>query len=220
MSNLREVRILVKRDETLRRVCKFMFSRQDASLYLIPYAANGQYYYGSNTMSGSEASVSFDCSEQFVAESVPKLSIHETGQVHVVSPNGRAGPLMIPPLADLRGQHVATVTVDSFAGLQRHEGPMRTAGAEIDFPLEFAEHSESGRLVIYVNGAEPRFVDSCHWRFDLRRENLGGTLYVGVAAKHQKVLRSGPQGGIVVLGGWNPNAKPGESLNFLYVRGV
>lgn len=171
-------------------------------------------------MPGSEVTVALDCSKQFSTESVPKLSIHETGQVHIQSHAGRSGPLRIPALADLRGQHVASVTVDSFAGLQYHEGPVRAAGAEIDFPLEFAGRSESGRLVVYINGAEPRFVHSCHWWFNLGRERLGGTLYVGVAAKHQEVLRRGSRGGIVVLGGWNPDTKPEEPLKYLYVRGV
>ena len=57
----------------------------------------------------------FNFREQIGADSTPKLSIHNSGQVHIyANEQAKAGPVFIPPLDDLRGEHVATVH-------QRHE---------------------------------------------------------------------------------------------------
>lgn len=50
MAQLREVRLLLHHRNVLRKVCKVFFTRQDASVYLVPYAAGKRFYYGSRSL--------------------------------------------------------------------------------------------------------------------------------------------------------------------------
>ena len=114
---LREIRILIQWRDSLRKLCKIAFTANDASLYLFPYALEGRYYYGGKTMLSTQANLSFDFTEDIFREQTPKLSIHEKGQVHVYADKQKAGPLFIPPLATLTGQHIASVCPDAFESL-------------------------------------------------------------------------------------------------------
>jgi hypothetical protein len=130
---VREVRILVRYGKNVRKIFKMALSQKDTSLYLFPYARQGTYFCGRRSMAGGQTCDSFDFTTGFEEESVPKLSIHESGQVHIFAGKRRVGPLKIPPLRSLRGAHVAPIVLDTFDALPlfpeepRADGPERVS---------------------------------------------------------------------------------------------
>jgi hypothetical protein len=220
LTSVREVRILIKHRGMLRQVCKLAFSQIDASLYLFPYAAQGRYYYGSRSLGEKQMQDTFDFTAGFVEDMVPKLSIHETGQVHVFAGKERAGPLQIPPLETLLGQHVATVVPDAFVALKPFLGAPRETGSELDHVIPAADVVENGRLAIYVNGAAPAFdVANCRLTLTLSRPTLARPLHIGIKAIPQAPLGGDTYEGVTVIAGWDPTLSNDAPMDFLYVRG-
>ena len=121
----------------------------------------------------------------------------------------------------LRGEHVASVTIENFFTLPAHDQPLKR-GFELDQPVQFADGVEAGRFLIYVNAEAPTFWATPLFVFKLERSTLGTPLFVGVTAVEQAPLRSPPEGGIIVLAGWNPQMPDPQrdEMPFLYVRGI
>lgn len=216
-SGIRELQIVVQVENELRRVCKFAFCESDASTYLIPYAAGGQYYFGDERLDEQKASHSFSFAEQLSNITAPKVSIHQSGQVHIQVRRQRAGPLFIPSLQELRGQHVASISVDRFDHLPLLSGPPKTSGTKIDFVMKIPKGLHSGRFPLYLNGAAPHFLSTnivlC---IRILRPSLPAPLYLGVAPRGQSPIAE-PTGkqGVTVICGWNLT----NPTNFLYLRG-
>lgn len=211
-----ELRVLVHLDSALRSLSKIVFSRNDASFYLIPYCVGGTYYFGSNSMAEQQAQATFDFTIQESAVRAPKLSIHETGQVHVRVGALTAGPLQIPPLTDLRGQHVATVCADTIKDLVKFisKGPVRDC-----LILQPDAGTLSVRLAVYVNAIKPLFAASCP-RWKKLPTKGSSTVYVGFAPQAQDPLGGGSsKPGVTVIGGWDPTLPPGSKQDFLFLRG-
>src|SRR5436189_74019 len=79
------------------------------------------------------------------------------GRYPQTSDSPRTRVLETPPLTTLTGQHVATVIGDHLDGLMQGPEQPRTSGTRPDMVLAFDPTSENGRVVIFVNGHEPRF---------------------------------------------------------------
>ena len=218
MTQPRKIRLLTEYEGLLYRSCKLIFTAGDVSLYLVPYAAGRCFFVGGSGFAEQEATVQVDTTQGAAADTEPKLSIHESGQVHIQIPGRRIGSEQTLPLSEFRGEHVATVTVDRFPGLQRHEGEVRTTGEQRDFILQ--SPVESGRLALYANALEPMFAAEapCPIVVSLTRRTLKMPLHIGILAVGQELLR--PVGtGVTVLAGWNPRLREGAPQRFLYVRG-
>lgn len=223
--SLRELQVLVRRDQRLYRKCKIAVSRADASLYLFPYAASGRYHYGTQALGEGQAELTFDYTTQAATDRVPKISIHESGQVHIRVPGGEdVGPLFVPPLAEWRGQHLATVTVDAFGALPPFDRSVRTSGPRFDLVLGVPEGEESGRLAIYANGERPTFAMPPEIEptavLTMRRPSLDGPLHLALYALGQPPLEheDDPPKATVICG-WDPRRTNGEPDEFFFVRG-
>lgn len=211
---VRSLRVLVDWDGP-RVLFKLVVAKQDTSFYLFPAAPNGRYFYGSRSMSEEAVEDTFDYTNAFASEECPKVSVHESGQVHVqVHRANRAGPLALPRLPDHRGQAVASVTADTFAGLRQHPGRLRTGGAEIDHLMPREALVENGRVIIYVNGVEPRFAVRPRLTFTITRPSLERPLYLALAP-----VATAPLGGEAASGGVTVLAWDGSGDDYLYVRG-
>jgi hypothetical protein len=150
-----------------------------------------------------------------------KLSVHASGQVHVVMGRKVAGPLIVPPLFTLNGEHVAAVVPDAFEALPILDGSPRTQAAEVDHVIPAEGTVENGRLAIYVNGSMPEFgAARCRLTIELRRRKLLRPVYIGVKPVGQSLLGEGTHEGITVVTGWDPTAAPGAALNYPYIRGL
>lgn len=223
IAGFRELRLLLEYRRQLYRLCKLAFSAADASIYLIPYAPSGQYYFGGSEIRERKAKETFGFKSQLSSNvaTIPKLSIHEKGQVHAYVGPDRAGPLLVPPLANWRGQHAATVTVDRIAGLSVFQGTPRESGARVDFPLFNPADEESARVAIYINGKTPSFAGDCRAHFTLRRPALTRPLYVGFSGIAQSPLSNeDSKDGVTVIAGWDPRIFGTTAhANFLFIRG-
>lgn len=214
--------MLVNYRGQLLRVCKLAFTKKDASIYLFPYAPQKRFYSGDSAIPENVIEATFDYATGQLSETAPKLSIHQSGQVHVTAAGRRVAPRMTVPLAKLRGEHVATVTVDRFDGLLPFEGTPVTSGREPDLVIPVDDGAESGRLVLYVNGLAPQFSLRCPYVVTMRRESLSIPLYVGILPVGQPELGTGgTKPSIIVIAGWNPKqSRPNRRrIEYLYVRG-
>jgi hypothetical protein len=172
MDVLRKARLhLEERNGRLRKAAKVLFTGRDASLYLIPYAARGQFFYGQRSMDAGQTADTFDFREQLRVSSNPKLSIHETGQVHIyANDRPKAGPVHIPHLTELRGEHIATVQWDAIAFVPEMQGKTRVTGAERDWAFGVPNGVQAGAILLYANGEQPAFMGApIHIVFQVER---------------------------------------------------
>lgn len=221
MSSLRKLRILVDCNNSLRKICKIFFSSQDASLYLTPYSFANEYYYGQWKVPKGRESITVDLTDQLKSKSIPKLSIHDSGQIHVHGDEGRAGPLHIPSLNRLNGQHIATLLADLFNAFPLHDKKLKTQGSEIDHVVN-TEGVESGRLIFYVNAFNDEFPIDCRLTVRLRRPQLLKPLFVGIATLGQPRLspESNKLGTNTIISGWNPSDTTAAEHSMLCIRGI
>ena len=221
MPRIQEVRFLANYQGTLRKICKLTFPAGDHSIYVVPYAPGGEYFYGQHAFPQQETHDTFDFVEGAVRVTIePHLSLHESGLVQVYSRGfAKAGPLYIPALTTLRGGHIATVTPDRFESLPVIEGAPRT-GVRRDHVIEAEEGVESGRLAFFINsqapifnGIEPGVV------IRQRRPTYKGTVYIGVKILAQLPIEGDGPRGTTVIAGWHPDLLPDQVTDYLYIRG-
>lgn len=217
--NVRSLRVLVELDGQLLRFCKVAFAANDASLYLHVIGPSGRYFFGRHVMPAGamESTIRFDDQER--SSLPPKLSIHETGQVHVRSEGRQAGPMPGTPLGELGGHHIAAVTCSRFAGLAPYPRTPRTAGSERDIVLS-ARGAESGRVRVYANAEEPTFEVSCPVFATLRRPTLARPFFVGFSPVAQAPI--GEEAAVTVIAGWDPLDLPplSEPAEHLFIHAL
>lgn len=218
---VRQMRLIVHHKRQYRKLAKIMTAATDASLYVLPYAQKGRFYFGGSTIP-EKGGGTFNFTKQHVSlDRIPKLSMHESGRVHIrADGTAMAGPLIVPPFHALRGEHMATIIADTFDGLPLLDGPLRTAGSEQDLVF-LIENIESGRIAIYINGAEPSFTTKrCFGIFALGHALARRPVFVGL-----NKIAQGPFGeprerdGVLVIGGWNPMLRKAPRVDFLFLRG-
>lgn len=194
-------------------------TNRDASVYIQPVAPRGVFHFGQASIPRGKPSVTFNYRGQLSSEQEPHISLHQSGQVHIRTRGGRkAGPLQIPPLSELRGQHVATVTVDTFRGFPLYRGKRAALHPEFDRIVFVEDGVQSGRLAIYLNGEQPRFRASDEriaFTLTIQNQSLPQPLFLGLAPWGQLPL--GSEAGVVVIAGFDPD---GGGDDFLYLRGL
>ncbi len=216
---MREMRFLVERRGTVRALFKVAVSNKDASLYLFPYGQGGRYFYGRQSLGEHEVRKTFSYADQFDTEGVPKLSIHQSGRVHVYYGRDRlAGPLWTLPLPEWRGQHIDSVVPDSLDSLAPYTREIKTEGPEFDCVIE-SDDCENLRVVVYCNGWAPEFVDGWQAMLTLQRPSLERPIYFGFMIFPERKLSQ--NGGITVLAGWKPDQPDQgvkDTIDFLFIR--
>jgi hypothetical protein len=221
MTGIRELRLLAVCGRQQFKLCKILFTANDASFYIIPYAKKRRYFCGGRKIEEHELKDTFEYTSGVAGDREPKLSIHQSGQVHIYSGKTQIGPLQSCPLTDLRGQHVATVSFDRFSELAQFEGALSQSGPEIDQVIQVDRNAKSGRLAIYVNSVESYFESEflSLVRFTLTRPCLKTPMYISVQAFCQEPLGGKAGGGVTVVAGWNPLLPKCAEVDYLYIRG-
>ena len=69
--DLEKLRLLVGTREDPRRVCKLVLTANDASIYVIPYAANRRFYCGGRTLGEMQTEDTFDFTAGTAADQEP-----------------------------------------------------------------------------------------------------------------------------------------------------
>jgi hypothetical protein len=187
-------------------------------VYLTPNRAKGlRYYYGSRNMRPGAASDSFDYGNGHDAAGVPKISIHESGRVHIRIANTLvAGPLQIPRLRELEGVHVATVQPDAMDALPVYGGnPFdKCSDSQHAYVVSADDADENCRVVMWI-GREPRFRQELFVR-SFNGAGWGSPLYLAIGVIENKLLLPGRKG-ITLLAGMDPGAGVQDSQSFLWV---
>lgn len=216
---VRGVRILVEQGGTVRRLCRVAWAADDASLYIFPYGLDGRFHFGQASIPASEASSTVPFNDQEQSASMPKLSLHQTGQVHIKAGSTMVGPLHIPAMADLRGQHVATVTCSRFEALPLFEGEPKTTGSVMDLAIPASDAVVSGRCAIYINGQEPVFAGPVQIKARFVRPSLDQPVYLGFLTRAQGALNDGPDSdAVVVTAGWDPEVTDAsEAQDYMFI---
>jgi hypothetical protein len=189
-------------------------------MYLFRYGKTGRYFYGSQKIGEIEISRTFNFKEQLQGDRIPKLSIHETGQVHAyIGGQKKAGPLQAIPLARLKGEHIASISIDAFEKLVEHREELKTTGPELDVVIGADDEAESGRFAILVNAASaPVFKDRCAVTVHMQRPHLETPIHICFVPLVQESLGPQGKGGVTVIAGWNPRKGAMETQDLLYIR--
>lgn len=159
--------------------------------------------------------------EQLTSESVAKVSIHESGRVHVRAGQEEAGPVFVPDMQGLRGEHIATVLLDRIDALEPYARSLKQTASEEDVLLPIGSNVGSARLAIYMNAAEPEFGYECLKYITLESPRLSRPLYVGFAWINQQPLGAPKEeSGVVIIVGWDPLASTDVRQELLWVMGL
>lgn len=221
MENVRELRLPVDLGNDVRAICKLSFSKRDVSLYLFPYAPSGRYYYGGSTIEGVEFQYTIQLTDQKYSEDLPKLSIHESGQVYIKSKNLLVGPFLVPAFYEWKGQHLASVSIDDFAILRPYQEELSVSGIRLDHVIPSSELVKSGRLVFYLTGDKPSFTEpNCRLIVRMMRPTLFSPIFIAIQPKSQAPMGKKGEKGITVLTGWNPFISESHVTNYLFIRGM
>jgi hypothetical protein len=205
MANIHDCRVVVEVNTSYRKVCRLAFPKSDASLYLIPYGRQHMYLWGEGAFPEGAKNITFEYADKKGTPEKLKLTIHQSGQVHVKSLQGqdyKAGPLWTKPLWEYRGEHLASISIDSLTSLPS-AGKLKPKPKSPELILRAADVGQSRRFVLYANGAEPRFVFPVKAWVRMSRAGLPSPLYIGLAALGQKGLVEGEEGGVSIICGWN-----------------
>ncbi len=227
--DVKSIRFLVSHSGVLKKFCKIALSVNDASLYIFPYAPHGRYYGGKQTFRGllpgeERVEFTFDYTKQSVSDDMPKLSIHETGQVHIEIGKERVGPVFIPQFRNLIDEHIATVTMDNIMGLPEHNKEPNLFPPHTDLLIETGEETESLRLLLYVNGDAPNFkYNNAIITLGTReRKHLSKPIFIGLFVVPQSDLRENNEEsspGVLAIAGWDPRKMPDKATDLLFIRG-
>jgi len=110
-TKIKSIRLLVENKDQLLKFCRIGISQSDASIYIFPYAPSGKYYSGIRKLMISNDKNAgykdkFNYSGQFIGEDAPKVSIHESGQIHIYVGKDRTKALNLPKLHTLKDEVV------------------------------------------------------------------------------------------------------------------
>ena len=202
---IKSVRLLVETTNgVIRRVGKLTFG-DDASFYLVPGVASPPYYFGIERMPVEPgARHTFPIDAQHRTQQLPKLSVHESGEVHVRNPDDvsmTSAIYLAKPLRMLRGEHVATISIDRIDALPVYRGKPNGGGRNPDRILQAHAGTEAMNIIVYVNGLERSF--ACGPRPEIlwvgvQRPTLNQPLFVGMLAVRSEPLEGS---GMTVLAG-------------------
>ena len=146
--------------------------------------------------------------------------MHWSGSVHIhAADSPKAGPIKIPPLAELRGEHIAGVQFDHIERIPVFTRRTTTVGQKIDVAFGVPDDVSAGRLLIHANGEKNWFLTS-HVHFAQRVVRDDGELvWFGFSAAANDPMGDGTSGGVTVLAGFDARKGDDEDQAFLFLRG-
>lgn len=211
----KQYRHLIQHKNVIKKAFKIGFSKKDSSIYIQPYAPNSQFHCGvSNFKSGETNSIITYPHIPNVIDYL-KLSIHESGQVHVKNKENEiiVGPLQVPNLNTYSGQHIASIDINSIETLTDFKGSRKKNknAEDLIFSLENQEHSM--RFAIFANANSSDFTTPLPYgRITLER--IFNPMYFAIKPVPQPIKDGG---GMTLLAGFNPNQEFSET-DYLYIR--
>ena len=94
-------------------------------------------------------------------------------------------------------------------------------GATQDFVFQIEGPLKSGRLLIFINGAEPSFDGECPVVLTVNRPSIPEPVHLGIQPLPQEPLGSAEsKTGVTVIAGWDPTtALTTAKAPLLFIRG-
>jgi hypothetical protein len=211
---------LEQRNGALRAAAQVAFGA-DGSLYLFPYAAGGEYWYGAQTLPSGQGSFEVKFRDQVMATARPKLSVHWSGDVHIyANQSTKAGPLKIPALSELRGEHIASVQFDHIERMPVYTRATKVTGEKIDVTFGVPDDVDAGRVLVYANGERNLFLTSrVHLAQRVVRQD-GQEVWFGFSAAVNDPFGEEASGGVTVLAGFDARKRDDKDQEFLFLRGL
>lgn len=217
---IRSIRMFVNHKKVIRKAFKISFSQKDSSFFIFPYGKNNEYYYGYQSINGGKERKKFRYNNQFHTGDIPKLSFHQSGQVKIRDlKENLAGPIYTIPVNNLRGEHIASVSIDSFDNLPKYTGKIKSTGADIDHIIKSDNVVGSGKIVIYCNSKEKKFNNTkpCNLIISMNRPLKKSLTHICFEARGQEPLSIDFKGGTVVIAGFNPRRNISSEQQFLFI---
>jgi len=221
MTLIRSIRFILEHKGIKRKIFKLALGQKDASVYMFPYGKKGEYYFGSQTIERKIEEKQFKYNKQFYTYDIPKLSYHQSGQVKICDSNkDLSGPINTIPLNNLKGEHIATVTIDNFENLPIYNKNLKLLGADRDHLIKSDNIVKSGRIIIYCNAKSKNFKNTkpCNLIISMKRPDFEGNFCFEI--RGQKPLSNELSGGIIIIAGFNPTRKINEKQEFLFIRAL
>jgi hypothetical protein len=211
---------LEQRNGVLRTAAQVAFGA-DGSLYLVPYAPNGIYWYGETQIPTGQSSFDIPFKEHVAASARPKLSVHWSGDVHIYANDSpKAGPVSSIRLGDTRGEHIASVQFDHVEQMPIYLRTPRTSGETMDVAFGLPDDVRAGKLLIYANGERNLFrTGHVHFAERVERDD-GATVWFGFLASASDPLGQPGEGGVSVLAGFDARKGEDEEQQLLFLRGA
>jgi hypothetical protein len=181
--------------------------RHDASLYVVPFAADGERpagWVGRKELAPGGGS--FDITANGEHGRLPKVSLHESGRAHARARGTRSYLGATSPLWDSEGGHVATVLTFNLDRLPALAGPPK-ALPHVDVLLRIDRQWTSARVAIYAYSEVRRAAEHPTY-LTLTRAGLPSPLYVALGFHGDRHDADNRDPGVAVIAGWGQGYVP------------
>lgn len=212
--------IAVKTPTYQKKICKFFFTGKDTSIYICFYFKAKEYFYGKKEFMSGDKELSFNFTRNKLSKKCPKLSYHESGEVHFKVDNQKESleKVKISPLKDWNGELMATITIKGFNGFEDYYDSKERK----DLIIEFQKDIEGLKLTIWATAGKvelDKFGKRYNFGFTLGRVNPPRLINFGIKVDDQTSYSNNKLSSLTVITGWDKSAVDiGRLTPFLYLH--
>jgi|GEM_PF-5444598 len=205
------VTVAIKTPNSFKKICKLFFTSKDTSLYVHFYSKTKVYYYGLAHFPAGVDKVDIKFKNGRKVSKAPKLSYHESGQVHFKLGEDKESIEMVKatPLSRLNDKHIITIHLSDLEAFEECDANKKKTYCVIELRENLANH----KLTIY--GSNQNISNKYPVGFVLGRDRIN--IFFGL-------LHSNPdqtfvnQNGFYAISGWDHRADTVENeLNLLFL---
>jgi hypothetical protein len=141
------VTVAIKTPNSFKKICKLFFTSKDTSLYVHFYSKSEIYYYGLAHFPAGVAKLDIKFTNGRKVNRAPKLSYHESGQVHFKLGEHSESLEMVraTPLGQLNDRHIITIHLFGLEVFEQCDAKKEKTYCVIQLQEELSNH----KLTIY-----------------------------------------------------------------------
>jgi hypothetical protein len=207
------------REGKVRKVARLNWNNHDTSLYITAYCPpGGRAFAGRLETPLGEQSISWDETSHLQAgETMPKLSLHESGNTKTEVGGRKVKFVVGQELFHAQGGHIATITATNVEYLP--ELTKKAKGTEMDLIAENGPKPwTSVRFPIYIHSSPDENL-AHQFRLAFQRPHLPSPVHVGIDPIGSFDDQHDPNGGggVLVCGGWGPAIRPSQVTEIAFI---
>jgi hypothetical protein len=205
------VTVAVKTPSRFKKICKLFFPSKDTSLYIHFYSNTKNYYYGLAHLPAGVNKVDINFKNGRKVGKAPKLSYHESGQVHFKLGEDKESIEMVKatPLAQLNDKHIITIHVSDLEAFDDCDVNKKKNYCVIELQEDLPDH----KLTIY--GSTKDISNKYPAGFVLGRDRL--SIFFGLLHSNPDQPFENPNG-FYAISGWDQTASNVETdANLLFL---